>query len=70
MRIEDEINRFAALALRAGSICRFVGWAKRSVPTIKMRDRGQMVGTALTRLCPPYKCPNTALRTVAVLRQW
>src|SRR5216684_2891641 len=31
----------------------FVGWAKRSVPTIVARI-GRLVGTAQRRLCPPY----------------
>src|SRR5260221_2751263 len=31
----------------------FVGWAKRSVPTIS-HSRKSMVGTARARLCPPY----------------
>jgi hypothetical protein len=32
---------------------KFVGWAKRSVPTIHTDSRN-MVGTAQARLCPPY----------------
>src|SRR5450432_4116553 len=51
-----------------------VGWAKRSVPTILLRDK-VMVGTAQARLCPPYEpscsfvtdlsaiCPAFALPT-------
>jgi hypothetical protein len=31
-----------------------VGWAKRSVPTIPHGELGEMVGTSLTLLCPPY----------------
>jgi hypothetical protein len=36
------------------AVRRFVGWAKRSVPTINKRARRWMVGTSLTLLCPPY----------------
>ena len=31
-----------------------VGWAKRSVPTVQRSTVDRWVGTALTRLCPPY----------------
>ena len=36
-----------------------VGWAKRSVPTIRTNGFGEMVGTAQARLCPPYDAGQT-----------
>jgi hypothetical protein len=42
-----------AAAGAAEGVRAFVGWAKRSVPTVR-HDARKMVGTAQTRLCPPY----------------
>ena len=42
-----------AAAGNCGGFFCFVGWAKRSVPT-NLHSLNHSVGTALTRLCPPY----------------
>ena len=41
---------------------RIVGWAKRSVPTTPPVCAEDTVGTALTRLCPPYGSPKKSAR--------
>ena len=37
----------------------FVGWAKRSVPTILASRGSGLVGTAQARLCPPYEASRS-----------
>ena len=58
-------SRFAAERVEFLVENGFVGWAKRSVPTISRRDRSIDGGHGATRLCPPYEAiitPTPAVR--------
>src|SRR5204863_9858642 len=64
---------FERIAEAARVTARTVGWAKRSVPTNLVADaERKMVGTAQTRLCPPYifkSIQRNTLRVAAEIRR-